>query len=45
MNPELEFVIVAELAGDRAAVRTENLFLAAQLISIGFRINESSTFN
>ena len=45
MNPELEFVIVAELAGDRAAVKTENLFLAAQLISIGFGINESSTFN
>ncbi|MEG2359413.1 hypothetical protein [Acinetobacter sp.] len=45
MNPELEFAIVTELAGDRVAVKTENLFLAAQLISIGFRINESSTFN
>lgn len=27
MNPELEFVIVAELAGDRAAVKTEIYFL------------------
>lgn len=34
MNPELEFVIVTELARDRAAVKTENLFLAAQLISM-----------